>query len=182
MSRLSSLSPEALKAVFSPESDSDLLTLVTIYDPVITTKIIARLSDGVTQRITTALEPGDLITTDEEVIYGVVSNNKNYTFLPMQISLPSEDDSQAPRCSLVLNDVTRFLTPIIRTIVGPPKIKLELVLSKTPDRVEVSFAHFYISSFRYNRDSVTCELSMINYEREPFPMHSFNPPNFPGLF
>ena len=181
MSRLN-MSADALKAMFSPESSSDLISLLTIYDPITPTTVIARLSDGFTQRLTTSLEAGDLITTDEEVIYGVVSNSKNYVFLPMQITLPSEDDTQAPRCSIVLNDVTRFLTPIIRTLTGPPKIKLDLILSSSPNTIEISFAHFYISSFHYNKDSVTCDLSMINYEREPFPMHSFNPPNFPGLF
>ena len=59
---------------------------------------------------------------------------------------------------------------------------MELVLSKTPDIVEVSFSDFYISNFTYNADSVSAELSMIDYEREPFPMHSFTPQYFPGMF
>ena len=100
----------------------------------------------------------------------------------MEISLPSEDEAQAPKCSLVLRDVTRFVTPIIRELSGPPKIKMEIVLSKTPDVVEASFSGFYINNITYNADSVTFDLSMIDYEREPFPMHSFTPAYFPGLF
>jgi hypothetical protein len=234
------MNPAALRAVFSPESDSDLITLVTFYDPdpapvtatemiagntykiktvgstnftsygsatntvgtvfvassagvgtgtvVQQDKVLARLSDGFTQRLTTSLEAGDIVTTDSEVVYGVVSNlgvvgqNKNYTFLPMQITLPNEDEAQAPRCSLVLNDVTRYLTPVIRNLTSPPKIKLNLVLNTDTNTSQVEFVSFYISSITYNRDSVTCDLSMINFEREPFPMHSFNPSNFPGLF
>jgi hypothetical protein len=167
------MSPAALKAVFSPDSDDDLLILLTVYDPINESNIIARLSDGYTKRIS---------ENETEVIYGVTSNGNDYTFLPMEISLPSEDEAQAPRCSIVMHDVTRYLTPIIRTINAPPRIKLELVLSKTPDVVEVSFSDFYISNFNYNSDSVTAELSMIDYEREPFPMHSFTPQHFPGMF
>lgn len=173
MSRLTSMSPNALKAVFSPDSDDDLIILLTVYDPVNESTVVARLADGYTKRIS---------ENDSEVIYGVTSNGFDYTFLPMQISLPSEEEAQAPRCSITMYDVTRYLTPIIRTITAPPRIKLELVLSKSPDVVEISFTDFYISSFTYNAESVTAELSMIDYEREPFPMHSFSPQYFPGMF
>lgn len=173
MSRLTSMSPGALKAVFSPDSDDDLITLLTVYNPLNESEVIARLADGYTKRIS---------ETDSEVIYGVTSNSLDYTFIPMQISLPSEDEAQAPRCSLVLYDVTRHLTPVIRTITAPPRIKLELVLVKTPDIIEVSFSDFYISSFSYSANSVNAELAMIDYEREPFPMHSFTPRYFPGMF
>lgn len=173
MSRLTSMSPNALKAVFSPDSDDDLIILLTIYNPLNESDVIARLADGFTKRIS---------ETADEVLYGVTSNGFDYTFLPMQISLPSEDEAQAPRCSIVMHDVTRHLTPIIRTITAPPRIKLELVLAKTPDVVEVSFSDFYINNFTYNADSVNADLAMIDYEREPFPMHSFTPRYFPGMF
>ena len=173
MSRLTSMSPAAIKAVFSPDSDDDLITLLTIYNPLNEVEVIARLADGFTGRIS---------ETDDEVLYGVFSNGFAYTFIPMQVSLPSEDEAQAPRCSIVLNDVTRYITPIIRTITAPPRIKLELVLAKSPDIVEVSFSDFYINNFSYNAQSVTADLAMIDYEREPFPMHSFTPRYFPGMF
>lgn len=173
MSRLTSMSPNALKAVFSPDSDDDLIILLTVYDPLNDTQVIARLADGFTKRIS---------ETTEEVFYGVTSNGFDYTFLPMEISLPSEDEAQAPRCSIIMHDVTRFLTPIIRTITAPPRIKLELVLTKSPDVVEVSFTDFYINNFSFTADSVTADLTMIDYEKEPFPMHSFTPRYFPGMF
>lgn len=167
------MSPNALKAVFSPDADDDLIILLTIYDPLNESEVVARLADGFTKRIS---------ETADEVLYGVTSNGFDYIFLPMEISLPSEDEAQAPRCSIVMHDVTRHLTPIIRTITAPPRIKLELVLSKTPDVVEVSFSDFYINAFNYNADSVSADLAMIDYEREPFPMHSFTPRYFPGMF
>jgi hypothetical protein len=171
------MSPQAIRAVFSPEMDSDLIFLLTMYDPD-TGYVVVRLADNFTQRLTQA----PYQETDTEVYYGVVSNSEQFLFLPMELTLPSEEEAQAPRCSLTLRDVTRFVTPIIREISGPPKVKMELVLSKTPDIVEASFIGFYINSFTYNADSVTAELSMIDYEREPFPMHSFTAPYFPGLF
>jgi hypothetical protein len=173
LSRLTSMSPEAIRAVFSPDADADLIFLLTVYNPANPTQVIARLADGFTQRIS---------ETDTEVIYGVRSNGHDFIFLPMEIGLPTEEEAQAPRCSITLHDVTRYVTPIIRTVTAPPPIKMELVLSKTPDTVEVSFDGFYINSFTYNADSVTASLSMIDLEREPFPAHSFTPRYFPGMF
>lgn len=173
MSRLTTMSPEAIRAMFSPEADSDLLFLLTIYDPVNDSTVVTRICDGFTKRIS---------ETADDIIYGVTSRSQDFMFLPMEISLPTEQEAQAPRCSIVLRDVTKYVIPIVRTIVGPPKVKMELVLSKTPDVVEASFSGFYISSFTYNADSVTADLSMIDYEREPFPMHAFTPAYFPGMF
>lgn len=173
MSRLTKMSPDAIRAIFSPDADSDLIFLLTIYDPANPTQVIARLADGFTQRIS---------ETDNEVIYGVVSNGNPYIFLPIEVTLPTEEEAQAPKCSITIHDVTRYIMPMIRDIAGPPKIKMELVLSKTPDIVEVSFDGFYINSFTYNADTVSASLSMIDLEREPFPMHSFTPRYFPGLF
>lgn len=173
MSRLTSMSPNALRAIFSPDADDDLIILLTIYNPANESEVLYRLADGYTKRLS---------ETADEVMYGITSNGFDYTFLPMQISLPSEDEAQAPKCSIVMYDVTRHLTPIIRSITAPPRIKLELVLSKSPDVVEVSFSDFYINNFSYNSDSVTADLAMIDYEREPFPMHSFTPRYFPGMF
>jgi hypothetical protein len=96
--------------------------------------------------------------------------------------LPSEPDSGVSVASIAINDVTRYVVPLIRTLRKPPKILLELVLNKTPNVVEVVFTDFYISSFTYSADSVSGELSMINFDREPFPQFSFTPQYFPGLF
>jgi hypothetical protein len=172
MSRLTTMSPDAIKAVFSADSDSDLITLLTFYDPD-TNLPSVRLCDNYLTRIS---------ETADDVTYGVTSRTNNFIFLPLQITLPQEDEAQAPRVTIVINDVTRYITPIIRSLSKPPKVLIELVLSKSPDTVEVSFSGFYVSSFTYNANQVSAELSMVDYEREPFPMHTFSPKYFPGLF
>lgn len=173
MSRLTSMSPEAIRTIFSPDADSDLFMLVTIYDPSTPSNAPMRLCDGYTKRIS---EDAD------NVVYGITSRGNDFTFLPIQVTLPQEDEAQAPKCTITLNDVTRYATPLIRSLTASPKVLLELVLSSTPDRVEVSFSGLYITNFTYNADSVVATLAMTDYEREPFPMHTFSPKYFPGLF
>ena len=181
MSRLTSMSPDALRAIFSPETDKDLITLLTISDYDDSGSVI-RICDGYTQRITE-------LTNDEQVIYGVKSRGNTFIFVPITVSLPSEEESGIPRCSLSILDVTQYLIPVIRgTILRPPKLSMELILSSDPNctnnggQPEVSFSHFYINSITYNADSVQCDISMISYQSEPFPWISFTPKYFPGLF
>lgn len=175
MSRLSTMSPEAIKAVFSSETDSDLILLFTVFDPDNPNQVIARFCDGYTQRLET-------LTTDEQVVYGIVSRGNNFIFLPIQITLPGEDEANTQQASITIYDVTQYVVPIMRTLTGPPKVLMEMVLSKSPDTVEISFNNFYISNFKYNAESVSINLSMIDYSVEPFPQYSFTPNIFPGLF
>jgi hypothetical protein len=180
MSRLSNLSPAAIKAMFSSETDQQLIMLLTIYDPngstnpeAATTPI--RLSDNYTQRLSS--------TTDDEVIYGVISRSNEYVFLPMTLNLPNEQDSGLGDCSITLNFVTPEMITIIRNhLTIRTKVLIELVITSSLDTVEASFSEFYITSATYNAESVNFNLGMVSYNKEPFPSFNFTPNYFPGLF
>jgi hypothetical protein len=117
-------------------------------------------------------------------------------FLPMNISLPSDQEAGADKCSITLNYVTPEAIQLIRTqLTAPTKILIELVMTKTPsyndgqtvespdlDNIEASFPSFYITSATYSAESISFELNMISYNREPFPAYNFVPSYFPGLF
>lgn len=193
MSRLASLTHATIKAMFSTESDATLMTLITVFDPTSTNDntVAARLCDNYLERLETNSIIGlagypasdqTIVTDGNDLVYGVVSRSNNYIFLPVEISLPTEEDNSAPKCSLVIRDVTRYLTPLIRNIQSPPRVLIELVLTSTPDVVEASFSSFYITSITYNADTVTCELAMTDFAVEPFPCFTFTPQFFPGIF
>jgi len=168
VSRLSSMSPEALKAVFSPDSDSSLIVLLTLYG-----EETIRLADGYTQRIS---------ENADEVMYGVVSRGQNYIFLPMNVTLPTEDQESVPRMRIEMHDVTRQLIPVVRTLGEAISVKMEIVLSKTPDVVEASFDGLLMAGVTYNANTITADLTVESLSTEPFPAHSFTPSYFPGLF
>ena len=170
MSRLATLSPSALRAMFSPDADDDIITLLTISGPGMTTQSIA---DGYTQRLS---------ETADEVIYGVKSRGSDFVFLPMEISLPTEDATAAPRCQITIHDIAYALVPALRTITQAPSVTLEMVLASDPDVVEASFPGFLLGAIQYNANTVTGELTVASLAQEPFPAHTFNPSYFPGLF
>jgi hypothetical protein len=188
MSRLNKLSAAAIKAMFSSETDQQLIMLLTIYDPngstdpdATTTPI--RLADSFTKRITATTADNSTITTDNEVIYGVTSRSADYLFLPMALNLPPEQETGVGECSITFNYVTKEAVALIRThLMSRTKVLIELVLSGTPDHVEASFSEFYITSASYNAESINLSLSMVSYNKEPFPSFNFTPSYFPGLF
>lgn len=171
MSRLSRLSSNAIRAMYSSETDQQLITLITItgsFSPAI------RLANGFTKRIS---------VTDEEIVYGVTSRSNNYIFIPMEITLPQEDDSGVGDCTLVLNYVTSDIIATIRQYLNEATpVTIELVLSGSPNTVEAVFTGFKIVNINYDYTSITFTLSVINYNREPFPCYNFTPNYFPGLF
>lgn len=176
MSRISTLSASAIKAMFSSESEEALIMLLTIYSPADETQVAFRFADGYTKRLTS-------LTTDTEVVYGVTSNSQDYVFLPMQIGLPTEQDTGVGTCNITLQYVTSEAIELIRTqMTKPTKVSISLVLSGTPNVIEAVFPGFYITSVNYNADAITFDLTMINLAREPFPCYSFIPSYFPGLF
>lgn len=177
MSRLSTLSTAAIKAMFSSETEQAVVMLLTIYGLDGSTVVI-RLADNFNKRIS---------ETDADIVYGVRSRLNDYVFLPMEISLPSETQDGSSNCSIRFNFVTPEAIQIIREqLTGPVKILLELVLSDGTsadlDTVEATFSGFYITSASYSAESITLNLGMINYNTEPFPAYNFTPRNFPGLF
>jgi len=177
MSRLSTLSAAAIRAMFSSETEQAVVMLLTIYSLDGTTVVI-RLADNFNKRLS---------ETDAEIVYGVRSRLNDYVFLPMEISLPSETQDGSSNCSIKFNFVTPEAIQIIREqLTGPVKVLLELVLSDGTssdlNTVEATFSGFYITSASYSAESITLNLGMINYNTEPFPAYNFTPKNFPGLF
>jgi hypothetical protein len=174
MSRLGSMSANALKALFDIESNDTLITLVTFKQNIdigISSNIY--LTDTAVQRIS---------ETADDVVYGVVSNSINYTYLPLEITLPNDDATSSPKCQLVIHDVTRYLIPSIRSLTGPPEITLQLVLSSSPNTIEISYSGFKLTNVVYNANTISGDLTIPSLEIEPFPAHSFTPAYFPGLF
>jgi hypothetical protein len=205
MSRLASLSPAALRAMFSTDSDDTLIAAMTLSGPGIAQPI--RLCDGYTHKferltstsmtVTTlstgaasafAYAAGDAVLKDAinadpaNALYGVMSGAVPFLFLPFQLTLPTEEQAAAPRCSVTIHDVTRLMVPVLRTITSAPSVGIDLVLSSTPGTVEAAFPGFKMGAINYSAESISAELTVDSLATEPFPAHTFTPSYFPGLF
>lgn len=196
MTRLNTLSAAAIKAMFSSETEEQLIMLITIHDPDPSGQDYPiRLADGFTGRLTgttaswTAqeLETKEGYTTDTDVIYGVTRTvsgvTQEFVFLPMQINLPPEQETGVGSINITINYVTPQAIVLIRKyLTEPVKVTIELVLASSPGTTEVLFDNFWITSATYNTQSITLQLDMVSLSREPFPSFNFTPTYFPGLF
>jgi hypothetical protein len=61
-------------------------------------------------------------------------------------------------------------------------VSIELVLTRTPDVLEISFPGFLMSGITYNANSIVADLNVESLAIEPFPAHTFTPSYFPGLY
>jgi hypothetical protein len=134
---------------------------------------------------TQELETLEGYTDDTEVMYGVTFAGKDYWFIPMQINLPSEEETGVGNLTITINYVTpEAITLIRKYLTKPTQVTISLVLSSNlvGPAPEAEFSKFYIVGATYSAESIQLQLEMINFTREPFPSFTFSPLYFPGLF
>lgn len=133
-----------------------------------------RLSSDPTERIS---------EDDNEVIYGTVSRSEDYLFYPMRVILPTDEEDGTPKSTLVIDNVSRWLTEAIESI--DPRdsvtIDMEIVLSTSLDTVEISWTDFELKNVSYDMFEVRGEFAMDALFGEPVPVHRMTPAWFPGV-
>ncbi|CAB4195922.1 hypothetical protein UFOVP1299_43 [uncultured Caudovirales phage] len=171
MSRLATLSSEMLRGVFAQETGICPVFLITLAHSTLSSDIFIS-SDPTVRLSETALD----------VVYGTVSRGKEYLFYPFRLTLPSDEDSGPQPMNLEIDNVSLALMKIIRTITTPPTLTVEIVLSSSPDTVELTWPEYLLSNIKYDVNTITGTLVLETLTREPFPALAFTPGYFPALF
>lgn len=164
-----SLSLTMRRALSDQVSGQVAVVLLTISHPVMSAPF--RFSSDPTQRV-----------SETPLIYGTFSRGNFYTFAPFSISLPDDVGERAPVAQIQIENVSRTIVELVRSVSTRATVRIELVLASSPDTVEIAFPQFDLNGVSYNADTVTLELSMDSLSTEPFPAGKFSPAGFPGLF
>lgn len=175
------ISARALEAFLSRDCNENVITLLKLYGANIDTPIY--LADGYTKQLTS-------LSTDDDVAHGVTSEGIDHLFVPFAVTLPTDETSGGLRCQLTIYNATRFITPLVRSLNGPPTIRIQLVLQgassasngEDVSAPELSIDGLELNGIGYDADSVTGILSVESYASEPFPCHTMTPSTFPGIF
>lgn len=157
-------------AAYAQETGERLIVLLTITHPDLTDGPIRLTQDTGTR------------TSDDPLRYQTESRGETYDFLPFQVRLPDDQESGAPKALLILDNIAREMVAIIRSISTPPVIDIEVVLSGSPDTVEVKFPRFKIVNVTYDAQTIQGDLSIEGLATEPFGFMIFDPSRFPALF
>lgn len=132
----------------------------------------------------------NLVKDDGDVFEGKYVND----YLPVQsrgsvfqpaafsVSIGSDISDTIPRTKLDFDAGDRTLIRLLRENRNPPKIVLEVVMSNTPDIVEIGPVEFQADSFSIKASAVNMDLTVEPILNEPVPSAKFTPTLFPGLF
>ena len=115
-------------------------------------------------------------------VRGTISNGDEYVYLPFEFIFPNQESDTSPIAQLRIDNVSREISTIIDSISSPPTIQIQVVLSSTPDIVELVLRDFKLQRTEWNILTVTGDITVEHFEQEPFPAGRFNPSGFPGLF
>lgn len=157
------------KALFAQESSEIPVFLLTITHPSLTTPIY--LSTDATARLT--LDP---------LTYGTVSRGKTFLYAGIDVTLPDEQDKTPPASKLTIDNVTRELIPLARSVNTPPSVTIEAVLASALDVVEMAWPVLDMSNLTADASTLQFDLTMDALVTEPYPSGSFSPGAFPALF
>lgn len=163
-----SLSTRARNAMFAQQTSEVFIVLLTISHP------------SFDDDIRVSSDPFELLPIAN--VRGVVSRSKEYVFIPFDIILPQQDDTNVARATLSVDNIGREIVSAVRTADSAVNVKIEVVLASDVDTPEISLDGFQLSSVSYDAFTVSGELSMEYYDLEPFPSLRFTPPDFPGIF
>lgn len=164
-----SLSLNARDAIFSQNSGEVIIFLLTIEHETLDDPI--RLSTDQTERATT-----------NPLTYKTVSRGNDYLYAGVGITIPEEQDKSPPSCKLVIQNVTRDLVPLARSISTPATCTIEAVLLSDLDTVEISFPSMDMTNLTYDASTLTFDLTIDSLATEPYPAGTFSPASFGGLF
>jgi len=120
--------------------------------------------------------------TETPLVYKTVSRGEDYFFVPMKISLPSEPQDGAPQASITISNVGQEIIELIRSVLTPASVTIEVVLASDPDTVEITFPTFDLTSVDYDASDVNLTLTIDSMAAEPYPAGAFTPGAFPTLF
>ncbi len=153
------ISNEARSAMFAEETSDGLLVLLTINHIDLTTPIRV-----VNNKV------------------NVISRGDEFIAFPFDIILPESSADTPPRAQLTISNVPRELGQTVRSISSSPTVLIEVIRINNFDSLELSLPAFKLKNVRFDVLQVTGDLVSEDLQIEPYPVHTFSPANFPGLF
>lgn len=112
----------------------------------------------------------------------VISRGLEFIAFPFEIVLPTSSPDSPPKAQLIIDNISRELGQIIRTISSAPTVLIEVIRINDFNSLELSFPAFKLKNVRFDVSQVRGDLVSEDLQIEPYPVHTFSPANFPGLF
>lgn len=162
------VSDEFKKAVYAQESSEVFIALLTFTSP------------ELPEPIYVASDPYQDLPIGG--VKGVVSNGQEFVFLPFDITLPRDDKTGTVSAQLKIENSDRQIIGTIRSIKKAVTVKIQCVLIRDVNLIELQFDNFQLTNVTYDSMYITGDLSLDYWGLEPFPSGRFTKAGFPGMF
>jgi|SRR3989304_6619060 len=153
------ISASAKSALFASRTDKCFLALLTITHVNLTAPI-------------RVVNNGENIT----------SNGNDYQWFPFDIEIPADSIDEIPKIRITISDPTRKIAPQIRALTTSPEVSLSIIMSDTPNTVEVGPFVMTLKNVSWDELTISGELGYEDIFEEPYPGDTFTPAEYPGLF
>lgn len=118
------------------------------------------------------------ITTDA---VNTISNGETYFPYPIQIELPDDIEGRIPQAQLVVDNTTKEIIAVLRSLSSPASVTIQIVRSEDTDIVEREWSGLKWRNSTYDASAITGTLSIEDIAKEEFPYITFDG-RFKGLF
>lgn len=112
----------------------------------------------------------------------VTSRGNLHVAYPFECDLPGDSGETVQRVTLRIDNVDRGIISAIRAVREPPAVTLEVIRRAAPDTVEAGPFVMSLVEARADAFAVEGELVYEDVLNAPFPAHTYNPADYPGLF
>lgn len=110
-----------------------------------------------------------------------ISNGQLFDPFPFQVTLPDDVEGRAPQARLLIDNTSQEIIALLRGLVTPPALTIQIVRSVSPDYVEREWAGLEWRSSSYDVGAITGTLGIDDLALEEFPYITFDG-RFRGLW
>lgn len=123
-------------------------------------------------------EPIRIVNNTESV----TSNGVTYQPYWFTIAFPAEENGRLKEAKLVMDNTDRQIVEAVRSISTSPTVSLKVVLSSSPDTVEIALTGMTLKNVAYDASTVSGELVYEERVLRQIPGLYITPEDFPGAY
>jgi hypothetical protein len=105
-----------------------------------------------------------------------------YQHFPFDVNPPPQEPDQLSEVDLSVSNVDRRIVHAVRSLDSAPEVTFFMVRGGDPNTIEAGPWAFSLKDTRWDQIQVRGRLGFPEILDEPFPAHTYNPIDFPGLF
>lgn len=116
----------------------------------------------------------------------VTSNGNSYEAFPFSVTLPADAADASPVAQVIVSNIDRQVVQAARTVAGSSaglaSASLFLVAYAAPDTVLLALDDYRVQNLRYTAEALSFDMTLEQFQQEPYPAMTFTPGRFPGMF